>query len=91
MDNFEKSPAPVEKTWALIKDHFSLETRLDMLPHCYAKFDKPFFANLCKKLSQNAENGDKLAIGLFREAGVHLARMILSLLPNVHKDLVQVR
>lgn len=89
MDNFEKSPAPVEKTWALIKDHFSIDSRLDMLPHCYAKFDKPFFANLCKKLAHNAKNGDELALNLFREAGVHLARMILSLLPNVHKDLVK--
>ncbi|XP_068155015.1 N-acetyl-D-glucosamine kinase [Drosophila tropicalis] len=89
MDNFVKSPAPVDKTWTLIKEHFSIETRYDLLTHCYAKFDKPFFANLCKKLAQNAEQGDQLALGLFREAGVHLARMIASLLPNVHKDLVE--
>ncbi|XP_001358601.3 N-acetyl-D-glucosamine kinase isoform X1 [Drosophila pseudoobscura] len=89
MDSFEKAPAPITKTWALIKEHFSIETRYDMLPHCYAKFDKPFFANLCKKLAQNAEDGDELALILFREAGVHLARMITALLPNVHKDLVQ--
>ncbi|KAH8313708.1 hypothetical protein KR067_010598, partial [Drosophila pandora] len=89
MDNFEKSPAPVDKTWALIKDHFNIETRYDMLPHCYAKFDKPFFANLCKKLAQNADSGDELARGLFREAGVHLARMIVALLPQVSKELVK--
>lgn len=89
MDNFEKSPYPIEKTWALIKEHFSIQTRYDMLTHCYAKFDKPFFANLCKKLAQNAEGGDKLSLSLFQEAGVHLARMIKSLLPKVHKDLVK--
>ncbi|KAH8276309.1 hypothetical protein KR026_010729, partial [Drosophila bipectinata] len=89
MDNFETSPAPVDKTWDLIKDHFNIDTRYDMLPHCYAKFDKPFFANLCKKLALNADNGDQLALGLFREAGVHLARMIVALLPKVSKDLVK--
>ncbi|XP_064550409.1 N-acetyl-D-glucosamine kinase [Drosophila montana] len=89
MDNLEKSPLPIEQTWSLIREHFSIETRYDMLPHCYAKFDKPFFANLCKKLAQNAEAGDKLALSLFHEAGVLLARMIKSLLPKVHRDLVK--
>ncbi|KAH8306407.1 hypothetical protein KR018_010749, partial [Drosophila ironensis] len=89
LDNFAKAPAPIDKTWALIKEHFKIETRHDMLSHCYAKFDKPFFADLCKKLSQSAEDGDELARGLFREAGVHLARMILALLPSVSKDLVK--
>ncbi|SPP87775.1 N-acetyl-D-glucosamine kinase [Drosophila guanche] len=89
LDNFEKAVAPVDKTWALIKEHFSIQTRYDMLSHCYAKFDKPFFANLCKKLAQNAENGDELSLSLFSEAGVHLARMIMALLPNVHEELVQ--
>ncbi|XP_062124252.1 N-acetyl-D-glucosamine kinase [Drosophila sulfurigaster albostrigata] len=89
MDNFEKSPYPIEKTWTLIKEHFNIETRYDMLTHCYAKFDKPFFANLCKKLAESAESGDKLALSLFQEAGVHLARMIKSLLPNVSKELVK--
>ncbi|XP_030369506.1 N-acetyl-D-glucosamine kinase [Scaptodrosophila lebanonensis] len=88
MDNFEKSPVPTDKTWALIKEHFNIDTRYDMLPHCYAKFDKPFFANLCQKLAENAEKGDLLALSLFREAGAHLARMIKALLPNVHKSLV---
>lgn len=89
MDNFVKSPYPIEQTWTLIKEHFSIETRYDMLTHCYGKFDKPFFANLCKKLAQNAESGDKLALSLFQESGVHLAKMIKSLLPKVHKDLVK--
>ncbi|EDV94545.1 N-acetyl-D-glucosamine kinase [Drosophila grimshawi] len=89
MDNLEKSPAPIDKTWALIKEHFNIETRYDMLPHCYAKFDKPFFANLCKKLALSAENGDKLSQSLFQEAAVLLARMIKALLPKVHKDLVK--
>jgi len=89
MDNFKKSPYPIEKTWALIKEHFSIETRYDMLTHCYARFDKPFFANMCKKLASSAESGDKLALSLFQEAGEHLARMIKSLLPKVCKELVK--
>ncbi|XP_034484534.1 N-acetyl-D-glucosamine kinase [Drosophila innubila] len=89
MDNFKKSPYPIEKTWALIKEHFSIETRYDMLTHCYARFDKPFFANMCKKLASSAESGDKLALSLFQEAGEHLARMIKSLLPKVSKELVK--
>lgn len=88
MDNFEKSPYPIENIWKLIKEHFSIETRLEILTHCYAKFDKPFYASLCKKLSHAANNGDPLALHLFREAGNHLARHIQSLVPMVHDDLV---
>lgn len=89
IDNLVKSPYPIEETWSLIREHFSIETRYDMLPYCYAKFDKPFFANLCEKLARNAENGDKLALSLFHEAAIHLACMIKALLPKVHEDLVK--
>ncbi|ALC47787.1 CG6218 [Drosophila busckii] len=89
LDNFEKSRFPIEQTWTLIREHFSIETRYDMLTHCYAKFDKPFFATLCKKLAIIADNGDQLAMSLFQEAGVHLARMIKALLPSVSKELVE--
>ncbi|XP_017968151.1 N-acetyl-D-glucosamine kinase [Drosophila navojoa] len=89
MDNLIKSPFPIDQTWALIREHFSIETRYDLLPYCYAKFDKPFFANLCEKLARNAEAGDKLALSLFHEAAIHLARMIKAVLSKVHKDLVK--
>ncbi|XP_073815514.1 N-acetylglucosamine kinase [Musca autumnalis] len=89
MDNFRKSPYPIEPIWKLIKDHFNIANRHDMLTHCYAKFEKPFYASLCKKLSHAAEQGDELAKFVFHEAGCHLARSIQALLPHVHDDLVK--
>ncbi|XP_065371501.1 N-acetyl-D-glucosamine kinase [Calliphora vicina] len=89
MDNFSKAPYPVEAVWKLIQEHFNIKTRLDLLPHCYAKFDKPFYASLCKKLSHAAEEGDELSKFLFREAGAHIATHITSLAPKVHNDLVR--
>ncbi|XP_075147845.1 N-acetylglucosamine kinase [Haematobia irritans] len=89
MDNFEKSPYPIQLVWKLIEEHFNIQNRLDLLSHCYGKFDKPFYASLCKKLSHAAEQGDELAKFLFHEAGCHLARSIQALLPKVHDDLVK--
>ena len=89
LDNFVKAPYPIDTVWKLIQEHFSIETRLDLLPHCYAKFDKPFFASLCKKLSHAAEQGDALSKYLFHEAGAHMANHIVALTPKVHDDLVK--
>lgn len=88
MDNFEKSPYPIDVTWAVIKEHFSVETRLDLLDHCYGKFNKPFFAGLTKRLSKIAYNGDELAKFIFKEAGRLLAKGIAALLPKVDPILV---
>ncbi|XP_055904511.1 N-acetyl-D-glucosamine kinase [Eupeodes corollae] len=89
VDNFEKAKYPTDKAWELIKQHFNVKTRLDLLDHCYAKFDKPFFASLCQKLSKAADEGDALCLFLFQEAGHHLARSTISLLPRVHEELVK--
>lgn len=88
-DNFKKSLFPTTKVWELIKLHFSVETRMDLLTHCYAKFDKPFFAGLCKKLAKSAEEGDELCIKLFSDAGHVLARSIIALLPKLCPDLIE--
>lgn len=87
-DNFAEPPHSTQRVWELIKLHFNVETRLDLLDHCYARFDKPFFAGLCKKLAMAAEEGDPLCIMLFTEAGRLLARSIMALLPKVDEDLV---
>lgn len=89
MDNFEKSKYSIDRTWELIQQHFNIKTRLDLLDHCYAKFDKPFFASLCAKLSKAADEGDGLCRLLFEEAGHHLARSTISLLPKVSQELVK--
>lgn len=43
-DNFVKPPHPTEYVWGLIKEHFNVETRADILPHLYEHFDKAAFA-----------------------------------------------
>lgn len=88
-DNLVKCPYPTAKVWSLIKAHFDVETRADLLDACYANFKKSFFAGLCKKLAQAAEEGDALSIEMFRQAGHVLARQAIALLPYVHDDLIQ--
>lgn len=89
MDNFEKAPHSVEVVWDLIKEHFSVETRLDLLDHCYGNFQKPFFASLCAKMSVAAKNGDLLCLKIFTDAGRLLARSVIALMPNVKGDLIK--
>lgn len=88
MDNLEKSLFCINRVWDLIRHHFNVDTRLDLLDHCYAKFDKPYFASLCKKLAHLAEEGDELCTYLFKESGKMLAKFILALIPKVQKSLL---
>lgn len=75
-------------TWEAIKKHFNIETRYDLLDHCYAKFDKAYFASLCEKLSHLASDGDELCLHLFEDAGIFLAKATAALLPNVSDKLL---
>ncbi|XP_059612102.1 N-acetyl-D-glucosamine kinase [Phlebotomus argentipes] len=89
-DNFVRSPHPTNVVWRLIKEHFSVETRHDLLNFFYAKhYDKPLIAGLCSKLAKAANEGDRLSQQLFTEAGRLLAKHIIALLPRVSEDLVR--
>lgn len=74
--------------WNLVKSYFNVDTQHDLLDHCYARFDKAFFAGLCAKLSQLAANGDRLSLSLFEDAGRYLAKFCAALLPKVNQQLV---
>ncbi|XP_017494722.1 PREDICTED: N-acetyl-D-glucosamine kinase-like [Rhagoletis zephyria] len=89
IDNLEKSRYPIDRVWELIKLHFNVDTRFDLLPHCYAKFDKPFYASLCKKIAHAADQDDALSMSLFNEAGRCIARSIAALTPKVQTELVK--
>lgn len=71
-----------------MKSHFNVEHRRDMLEHCYASFQKPFYARLCQKMSVAASNGDELCQNIFIDAGRQLAKMVSALLPRVDKKLI---
>ncbi len=88
MDNFEKSPHNITPIWNTIKSHFNVKDRTDMLEHCYTKFDKSFYAQLCLKLSKIARNGDKICLDIFREAGKCLAKSVAALLIHVDPLLI---
>lgn len=87
MDNFQKCPHSINIVWGLMKEHFSVETRNDLLPHCYQTFEKSFFAKLCQKLAVAADAGDALSAQVFTDAGQALARAVRALLPNVSSEL----
>ncbi|XP_055316973.1 N-acetyl-D-glucosamine kinase isoform X2 [Sitodiplosis mosellana] len=87
-DKLILSPYDTSATWEQIKKHFNIETRYDLLDHCYAKFDKAFFASMCEKLSHLASAGDELCLHLFEDAGISLAKATMALLPNVSDQLL---
>lgn len=87
-DNLVKCPYETSTTWELIKNHFEIETRPDMLEYCYAKFQKSFYAKLCQKMAIAALNGDELCKNIFFEGGQLLARMIIALIPRASKELI---
>lgn len=88
-DKLELSPYDTSAVWEEVKKHFSIEVRHDILEHCYAKFDKAFFASLCVNLSKIASEGDQLSLNLFEEAGRYLAKATRPLLPNVSEKLLK--
>ena len=59
-----------------------------MLEHCYASFQKSFYAKLCEKMSVAAKDGDELCQSIFTDAGRQLAKMVSALLPRVDKALI---
>jgi len=88
IDNLNKSPYDITTVWETIKSYFNVQTRYDLLDHCYAKFEKAHFAGLCAHLAEAGRNGDPLCIHLFEEAGRYLAKATLALLPKVSDKLV---
>lgn len=89
MDGLNISPYNIDTVWELIKLHFSVNTRADLLDHCYAKFQKSVFAGLCVRLAIAADQDDELSRYLFREAGTQLAKATLALIPKVCPSLVK--
>lgn len=88
MDNLHPSSFDISVVWEQIKSHFKIEKQHDLLSHCYANFDKAFYASLCASLAQSADAGDPLALHLFFEAGRYLAKSTLALLPKVDRKLL---
>lgn len=89
MDNLHPSKFDISVVWGQIKAHFKIEKQNDLLSHCYANFDKAFYASLCASLARSADEGDPLSIDLFLEAGRYLAKSTLALLPRVDQQLLQ--
>jgi N-acetylglucosamine kinase len=88
-DNLEAPPFNTDRVWSIMRDHFSVKTRLDLLDYCYAKFEKSFFSMLCLKLAKAAHEGDELCLKIFSDAGRSIAKSIIALLPNLHSDLIE--
>lgn len=89
-DDFQPLPpgASINTTWRLVRDHFNIENRFELLKPFYANFSKPKIAKLCEKLSVEAKKGDVLCQHFFQHAGVQLAKMVQSLYKNAEKELL---
>ncbi|XP_063237564.1 N-acetyl-D-glucosamine kinase isoform X2 [Bacillus rossius redtenbacheri] len=88
-DNFVQPPHQTNFVWDAIKRHFNVETRFDLLDHCYSNFEKSKYAGLAKRLAEGADQGDPLCLWLFAQTGEVLARHITALYPKVDKALLE--
>lgn len=88
MDNLAKAPADTSVGWSLIQKHFGVQTRSDLLQHCYGCFDKSKFAKLCEMLASAANDGDELCRWVFVEAGRNLGRMAQALLQRAGAKMI---
>nr|XP_022917772.1 N-acetyl-D-glucosamine kinase isoform X1 [Onthophagus taurus] len=89
LDRFSPAPHSIDKVWALIKDHFQIKVKEDLLEHYYTKFDKAFIASLCKKLSTLASEGDDaMAKYLFENAGRQIAQSLGAVIPKAAAELI---
>nr|CAD7602260.1 unnamed protein product [Timema genevievae] len=88
-DNFVQPPHSTKFVWGAIKRHFNVETRFDLLDHCYSNFEKSKYAGLTKLLSEGANQGDALCLWLFARAGEMLFKHISALYSMADKSLLQ--
>lgn len=89
-DNLVKCPYDTSKVKQLMLQHFKVNDKFGILEHCYANFNKSFFAGLCAKLAEAArDEKDPLCCNCFYEAGKVLGAMVVALKPKVHKNLLE--
>ncbi len=70
-----------------IFSHFNITDRFGLYEHCYDKFDKAFFAGLCKRLAEAAAGGDKLCQRLFSEGGSEMALHLVAMSDSIAPEL----
>lgn len=87
-DDFETPPYPIDWIWEVVKEHFKVESFVDLLDIFYTHFDKAHIAGLCKKIAVGANEGDKLCIHIFTEAGSYLAQALSAVIPKAAEELV---
>ncbi|XP_057652178.1 N-acetyl-D-glucosamine kinase [Diorhabda carinulata] len=88
LDNFEKSPYPIDEVWKLVKVHFNITTQPDILDYFYIKFDKALIASLAKNLSELASvKKDPLALHIFSKAGSCIAKSISAVVLKASPEL----
>ncbi|GBP90190.1 N-acetyl-D-glucosamine kinase [Eumeta japonica] len=91
IDGLDTAPHDLTAVWATAKEHFGMDDRPDLLPHCYKHFDKSTFAGLTIKLAELARNGDALSQDLFEAAGMKLGAHVAALAPRIHPELRPLR
>lgn len=84
-DNYQISVYDTKRLRQVICDHFKLDS--EQLIGCfYQEIDKKKFASLSKELYKSTKAQNDSAINdIFKQAGSHLARKILALLPKADK------
>lgn len=88
-DGLIKSKYCTNWVWQAIRDHFQVDSRPDLLDHCYTSFEKHKFAGLCRKLAEGAAvEGDALCKHLFISAGEVLAQTVLAQVPRASAELI---
>ncbi|KAK2572390.1 N-acetyl-D-glucosamine kinase [Acropora cervicornis] len=83
-------PSPYDVTYVKkrVFEHFKIDNLFGMLDYLYAsKFDKAYFAGLCKALALGAaEDKDPLCINLFYQAGEVLGRHVTAVVQHMDDE-----
>lgn len=86
VDNKVKAPHDITELERAIMEYFQISDRFEMLGPLYEKWNKSFFAGLCKRISQGAQKGDKLCAYLLEEAGREMASHLVAMLPKISEE-----
>ncbi len=78
----------MEAVERVIFDYFSISDRADLLVHLYERWEKAFFAGLCRHLAEAANKGDRLCSWLFEETGRQLATTLAAMVPAASPELL---
>ena len=92
-DNYRVDVLPssdISTIRSIIHEYFKIDTREDLLHHCYKNYDHTFFAGLAKQIAIKgaSQSNDTLCKHILEEAGIGLADHLLAIEPKIDQSFI---